>query len=168
MAASDEASKANEGVQNGVNSDGARETNSVESNGKLKSANKPTVNWTDEKNTSQNGGKESLNDISNKNSKENEGQESVKATEIERQESVEAKKIERQESNEAKKIERKESIESTNDEKTPEEECLIQIQESQQTTWVPDGGWGWMVVVGGIIIHVYIGRCLLKPRSHLK
>jgi len=85
-----------------------------------------------------------------------------------KQQFFEAKKIEHQESNEAKKIERKESIKSTNDEKTPKEECLIQIQESQQTTWVPDGGWGWMVVVGGIIIHVYIGRRLLNLRSHLK
>jgi len=67
------------------------------------------------------------------------------------------KKHEDQKDTETNKIKGQENFESRNDEKTPEEECLIQIQQSQQTSWVPDGGWGWMVVVGGIIIHVFIG-----------
>lgn len=39
----------------------------------------------------------------------------------------------------------------------PEDELLVSIQNYQRTEWTPDGGWGWMVVIGGIIVHVYVG-----------
>ncbi|XP_052790906.1 monocarboxylate transporter 12-like [Mya arenaria] len=44
-----------------------------------------------------------------------------------------------------------------NEPKTREDECFIEIQESQQESWVPDGSWGWMVVLGGVIVHVFVG-----------
>ncbi|WAR31067.1 MOT9-like protein [Mya arenaria] len=45
-----------------------------------------------------------------------------------------------------------------NEPKTREDECFIEIQESQQESWVPDGSWGWMVVLGGVIVHVFVGK----------
>ncbi|XP_045199293.2 monocarboxylate transporter 12-like [Mercenaria mercenaria] len=39
----------------------------------------------------------------------------------------------------------------------PEEAALISIEMSQQASWMPDGGWGWAVVIGGVIVHIYVG-----------
>jgi hypothetical protein len=44
--------------------------------------------------------------------------------------------------------------------KTPENEALLSIEVSQSEGWVPDGGWGWAIVVGGVIVHVYVGKDL--------
>lgn len=40
----------------------------------------------------------------------------------------------------------------------PEAEALLAIETSAEDGWVPDGGWGWAVVVGGVIVHVFIGK----------
>ena len=40
---------------------------------------------------------------------------------------------------------------------TPESEVMIQLQKSQSDEWFPDGGFGWAVVIGGVIIHIFIG-----------
>ena len=117
-----------EGIENGVGLDStSTEMNNVGSYDEFKSSNNYKANW--------------IKTLRNT---------KVKKEIIQRQ-------LIRQESTEKKTTKRQENTESKNDAKTPEEECLIQIQESQQTSWVPDGGWGWMVVVGGIIIHVFIG-----------
>jgi hypothetical protein len=42
----------------------------------------------------------------------------------------------------------------------PEDAALLSIEVSQQTGWMPDGGWGWGVVAGGVIVHVYVGKLL--------
>ena len=35
----------------------------------------------------------------------------------------------------------------------------IEIEtEVERDNWIPDGGWGWGVVAGAVIIHVYIGK----------
>ena len=35
----------------------------------------------------------------------------------------------------------------------------IEIEtEIERDDWIPDGGWGWGIVVGAVIIHVYIGK----------
>lgn len=39
----------------------------------------------------------------------------------------------------------------------PEEEALLSIEISQQEGWIPDGGWGWGIVVGGVIVHIFVG-----------
>lgn len=39
----------------------------------------------------------------------------------------------------------------------PEDAALLSIEVSQQSGWIPDGGWGWGVVIGGVIVHVYVG-----------
>jgi len=117
-----------EGIDNGVGLDStSKETNNVGSFDELNSSNKYKANWI----------------------------KALRNTKVKKE--IIERKIKRQESTEKKTTKRQEKTESKNEEKTPEEECLIQIQESQQTSWVPDGGWGWMVVVGGIIIHVFIG-----------
>ena len=30
--------------------------------------------------------------------------------------------------------------------------------EIERDDWIPDGGWGWGIVAGAVIIHVYIGK----------
>ena len=30
--------------------------------------------------------------------------------------------------------------------------------EVENNDWIPDGGWGWGVVAGAVIIHFYIGK----------
>lgn len=35
-------------------------------------------------------------------------------------------------------------------------ETEIETQKSEE--WYPDGGWGWAVVIGAVIIHVYVGK----------
>lgn len=52
--------------------------------------------------------------------------------------------------------------ESQEDKVKPEDAALMSIEVSQQADWIPDGGWGWAVVVGGVIVHIYIGRQRLK------
>ena len=34
----------------------------------------------------------------------------------------------------------------------------IVVESGETEEWYPDGGWGWMVVVGAVIIHVYVGK----------
>lgn len=38
-----------------------------------------------------------------------------------------------------------------------ESKVLLEIEESQKDSWSPDGGWGWAIVIGGVIAHVYVG-----------
>lgn len=40
----------------------------------------------------------------------------------------------------------------------PEDAALLSIEVSQQDGWIPDGGWGWAVVIGGVIVHIYVGK----------
>ena len=30
--------------------------------------------------------------------------------------------------------------------------------EVENDDWIPDGGWGWGVVAGAVIVHVYVGK----------
>ena len=37
----------------------------------------------------------------------------------------------------------------------------IEIEtEIERDDWIPDGGWGWGIVAGAVIIHVYIGKII--------
>jgi len=94
-----------EGIENGVGLDStSKETNNVGSYDELKSSNKYKTNWI----------------------------KTLRNTKVKKE--IIQRKIKRQESTEKKTTKRLENTESKNDEKTPEEECLIQIQESQQTS----------------------------------
>ena len=36
-----------------------------------------------------------------------------------------------------------------------------EVETEKTEEWYPDGGWGWFVVVGAVIIHVYVGKAVL-------
>ena len=46
------------------------------------------------------------------------------------------------------------------DENEPEPDATeIEVDQTAETEdWYPDGGWGWFIVVGAVIIHVYVGK----------
>lgn len=47
------------------------------------------------------------------------------------------------------------------DEENNKETLKVAIEietEIENDDWIPDGGWGWGVVAGAVIIHVYIGK----------
>ena len=44
-----------------------------------------------------------------------------------------------------------------NDTETTNAAVEIEI-EVERDDWIPDGGWGWGVVAGAVIIHVYVGK----------
>ena len=43
--------------------------------------------------------------------------------------------------------------------KTDTTKIEIEIEtEVERDDWIPDGGWGWGVVVGAVIIHAFVGK----------
>ncbi|KAL4219062.1 hypothetical protein ACF0H5_021645 [Mactra antiquata] len=51
-----------------------------------------------------------------------------------------------------------EDMDPEEDETTkPEQEALVAIETSEGDGWVPDGGWGWGIVIGAVIVHIFIG-----------
>ena len=44
-----------------------------------------------------------------------------------------------------------------NNTETKKVEIEIEM-EVERDDWIPDGGWGWGVVAGAVIIHVYVGK----------
>lgn len=44
------------------------------------------------------------------------------------------------------------------DESEKESNTLLELVDSDKDIWTaPDGGWGWAIVIGGVIAHVYVG-----------
>ena len=49
--------------------------------------------------------------------------------------------------------------EEDNNDATETSKVTVTIEtEIEKDDWIPDGGWGWGVVVGAVIIHVYVGK----------
>ena len=49
-------------------------------------------------------------------------------------------------------------FEPDGDKGNKESEVFLELEASQKDTWIPDGGWGWAIVLGGVISHVYVGK----------